>query len=46
VLRVLSINGATCQKLILDVSDAGIIGRGCYIMKGGERVGFGLMGWQ
>lgn len=46
MIRPVSIIAARCERLALDVSDYGIIGRGCSVMKDGERIGFGIVGWQ
>jgi len=37
VIRPVSIIAARCERLALDVGDDGIIGRGCSVMKDGER---------
>ena len=34
------------ERLKLDVSEDGIIGRGVAVLKGGKRIGVGVVGWQ
>jgi hypothetical protein len=47
VMHSLVINEAwENERLDLDVSERGVIGRGCSVERDGRRIGVGVVGWQ